>query len=212
MINKLTFVSTITLASVLMSGGAIAHVKNGALVDGSGNPVKSTYDKCVTVASGKFFSKCQDVQPKPVAAPAPKAEPAPKVEAAPAPTKTIEKVEQQISLAGDALFATNSATLTDEGKASVDPVVTGVRSLTDYSISLYGHADSRGNDQYNMKLSERRAQAVADYLVSKGVPASAILVYGRGETEPVASNATREGRAKNRRVDVTVSGTKVTYK
>lgn len=210
MINKLTFVSTIAVASALMSGGAFAHVKNGALTDGSGNPVKATYDKCVKVADGKFSSSCQDIKPKPVAAPAPAPAPAPKVAAA--PTKTTEKVEQKISLAGDALFATNSATLTDAGKASVDPVVVGVRGLSDYSISLFGHADSRGNDAYNMQLSERRAQSVADYLISKGVPASAISVYGRGETEPVASNATREGRAQNRRVDVTVSGTKVTYK
>ncbi len=210
MINKLAFVGTIALSSAVMSTGAFAHVKNGALVDGSGNPVKSSYDKCVTVASGKFFSACQDIKPKPVAAPAPAPVPAPKVEAA--PTKTVEKVEQKISLSGDASFATNSATLTEEGKASLEPVVSGVRGLTDYSISLFGHADSRGNDAYNMKLSERRAKSVAEYLSSRGVPASAISAYGRGETEPVASNATKEGRAKNRRVDVVVSGSKVTYK
>lgn len=208
--NKLTFVSTIALTSALMSAGSFAHVKDGALADSSGNPVKATYDKCVKVTDGKFSSSCQTVKPKPVAAPAPVVEPEPEVVAE--PTKTTERVEQNISLAGDALFDTNSAVLTDVGKASVDPVVVGVRELSDYNISLFGHADSRGNDDYNMRLSERRAQAVADYLISKGVPASAISVYGRGETEPVASNATREGRAQNRRVDVTVSGTKVTYK
>ncbi|MFT6389963.1 MAG: OOP family OmpA-OmpF porin [Cellvibrionaceae bacterium] len=210
MINKITLVSSIALTSVLMSVGASAHVANGALVDGSGNPIKSSYTKCIKVSSGKFFSRCQDIKPKVIAAPARVAAPAPKVAAA--PTKTVEKVEQKISLAGDALFATNSAILTDAGKASVDPVVVGVRALSDYNLSLFGHADSRGNDAYNMSLSESRAQSVADYLVSKGVPASAISVYGRGETEPVTSNASREGRAKNRRVDVTVSGTKVTYK
>lgn len=210
MSNKLTFISAIALASALTSGIAIAHVKNGALVDSSKNPVKATYDKCVTVADGTFSSSCQDIQPKKVEAPVAAPAPAPKVEAA--PTKTTEKVEQNISLAGDALFATNSATLTDAGKASLDPVVVGLRELSDYSVSLFGHADSRGNDAYNMKLSERRAQSVADYLTGKGIPASAISVYGRGETEPVASNATREGRAQNRRVDVKVSGTKVTYK
>lgn len=210
MINKLTVVSTIALASALMSGGAYAHVKGGALVDGSGNPIKSSYDKCITVTSGKFDASCQDVKPQAVAAPAPKAEPAPVVAAA--PVQTTEKVEQSFSLAGDALFATNSAVLTDAGKASIDPVLVGVGSLTSYTISLFGHADSRGNDAYNMALSERRAQSVADYLIGKGVPASAISTYGRGETEPVASNATSEGRAQNRRVDVSVSGTKVVYK
>jgi OOP family OmpA-OmpF porin len=75
-----------------------------------------------------------------------------------------------------------------------------------------GHADSRGDADYNQKLSERRAQSVADYMISQGIDASVIAVSGRGEANPVASNASREGRAKNRRVDASFSGEKITFK
>jgi Outer membrane protein and related peptidoglycan-associated (lipo)proteins len=69
-----------------------------------------------------------------------------------------------------------------------------------------GHTDSIGTEAYNQKLSERRANAVKAYLVSKGVPASKITTLGKGETQPVATNKTKEGRAKNRRVDVEFKG------
>ncbi|MFT6342895.1 MAG: OOP family OmpA-OmpF porin [Glaciecola sp.] len=102
--------------------------------------------------------------------------------------------------------------LTDAGKASVDPIIVGSRKVNDFKVALIGHADSRGDAGYNQKLSERRAQSVADYMVNKGVKASAITVSGRGEASPVASNASSEGRAKNRRVDASFSGEKITFK
>ena len=75
-------------------------------------------------------------------------------------------------------------------------------------IVLVGHTDSVGNDAYNQKLSVRRAEAVKAYLVSKGVEANRIYTEGKGESQPVADNKTAEGRAKNRRVDVEVVGTR----
>jgi OOP family OmpA-OmpF porin len=69
-----------------------------------------------------------------------------------------------------------------------------------------GHTDSIGSDAYNQKLSERRAAAVKDYLVSKGIPASKITTIGKGESQPVATNKTAEGRQKNRRVDIEFKG------
>ena len=71
-----------------------------------------------------------------------------------------------------------------------------------------GHTDSIGTEAYNLKLSERRAQAVKAYLVSKGIDASRIYSEGKGEAQPIASNKTAEGRAKNRRVDIEVVGTR----
>jgi len=75
-------------------------------------------------------------------------------------------------------------------------------------IVAVGHTDSVGTDAYNQKLSERRAAAVKAYLVSKGVAANRVYTEGKGEKSPVADNKTKEGRAKNRRVEVEVVGTR----
>lgn len=69
---------------------------------------------------------------------------------------------------------------------------------------MIGHADWIGTDAYNQKLSERRANTVKTYLVSQGIPSGRVRSEGRGESQPVASNATAEGRARNRRVEVTI--------
>jgi len=69
-----------------------------------------------------------------------------------------------------------------------------------------GHTDSIGTEAYNQKLSERRAAAVKEYLVSKGIPSAKITTIGKGKTQPVATNKTKEGRQKNRRVDIEFKG------
>jgi OOP family OmpA-OmpF porin len=71
-----------------------------------------------------------------------------------------------------------------------------------------GHTDNVGTDAYNQKLSERRAAAVKAYLASKGIPSSKITTIGKGESQPVATNKTKEGRQKNRRVDIEFKGVK----
>ena len=78
------------------------------------------------------------------------------------------------------------------------------KGLSVKDIDLVGYTDSMGSEAYNQKLSERRAQAVYQYLVSRGINGSIIDVMGRGELDPVASNETEEGRALNRRVDIHV--------
>jgi len=75
-------------------------------------------------------------------------------------------------------------------------------------IIAVGHADSVGSDAYNQKLSVRRAEAVKAYLISKGIERNRIYTEGKGEKQPVADNRTAEGRAKNRRVEVEVVGTR----
>ena len=72
------------------------------------------------------------------------------------------------------------------------------------NIDVIGHTDNTGSEEYNMELSIRRAESVREYMVSEGVDASIINVYGEGESNPLASNETREGRAENRRVDIHV--------
>ena len=100
-------------------------------------------------------------------------------------------------------FDFDSAELKPAMKAAGDEIVSKVKaSKGDERLHVIGHTDSTGPDAYNQGLSERRAQAVADWLIKQGIPADHITVSGKGETQPVADNATREGRAMNRRVEI----------
>nr|WP_010132991.1 OmpA family protein [Microbulbifer agarilyticus] len=100
-------------------------------------------------------------------------------------------------------FEFNSATLTARARTSLGAVVQSLRSQPNSLIEVAGHTDSRGNDDYNLRLSAQRAESVRRYLVSQGVNATRISARGFGETQPVASNATESGRAQNRRVELT---------
>ena len=107
-----------------------------------------------------------------------------------------------------ALFAFDSDKLTDEGKQAIEEYRKELRpELSEaYAGIVIGHTDSTGDANYNIGLSKRRAQAVSDYLVSTGVEAAKLRIIGRGENEPMASNETKEGQAKNRRVEIVVVG------
>lgn len=94
------------------------------------------------------------------------------------------------------------------GKATLDELAQLIKDINLEVVVAVGHTDSIGTEAYNLKLSERRAQAVKAYLVSKGIDASRIYTEGKGEAQPIASNKTAEGRAKNRRVDIEVVGTR----
>lgn len=100
------------------------------------------------------------------------------------------------------LFASDKATLTSASKARIDQALPAIKSSSSTNMEVVGHTDSRASNDYNFELSVRRAQAVADYLVSAGVPSSRLSVIGKGESDPVADNSTSEGRAQNRRVEV----------
>ncbi len=111
-----------------------------------------------------------------------------------------------ITIPAAAMFAFDSDVLTDEGKTAIEEYRAKLRpELSEaYAGIIIGHTDSTGNAEYNMGLSKRRAQAVADYLVSTGIAAEKLRVTGRGKNDPIASNDTEEGRALNRRVDIIV--------
>ena len=143
------------------------------------------------------------VAPKaaPVAAPA-----APKA-AAPAPAPA-PAAATKVTYAADAFFDFDKSALKKEGKAKLDDLVGKVGGVNLEVIIAVGHTDSVGTDAYNQKLSVRRAEAVKAYLVSKGIEKNRVYTEGKGEKQPVADNKTKEGRAKNRRVEIEVVGTR----
>ncbi len=128
--------------------------------------------------------------------------------AAPAP----EPVKQTVTIAstaGQANFAVGSARLTAAGRAAVDEVIEQLRGFDRVkSIIITGHTDSTGSAASNQKLSERRAAAVRDYMISRGVNPALLTAIGAGEDQPIADNSTKEGRAMNRRVEIEIEGVK----
>jgi len=155
----------------------------------------------------------------PAPAPEPKAAPAPAVVAAPAPAPAPAPVVAapaakpalgpvKMSFAADAFFDFDKSLLKAEGKAKLKDLVAKIQNISLEVVIAVGHTDSVGTDAYNQKLSERRAEAVKAFLVSLGVPKNRIYTEGKGESAPAADNQTAAGRAKNRRVEVEVVGTK----
>ncbi len=140
----------------------------------------------------------------PEAAPPPPA-PAPPPPPAPKPTAKPEPVIKKKVVLPGVNFAFDRADLLPAAKEIIDrevlPVLKEDRALT---VLVEGHTDSVGSETYNQRLSERRAEAVKAYLVSKGIAASRIQTKGYGESRPVADNTTAVGRAKNRRVEIKV--------
>jgi len=143
--------------------------------------------------------------PAPAPAPAAKPAPAPAPAAKPAPAPAAAT---KVTYAADAFFDFDKAVLKTEGKAKLDDLVGKVKGISLEVIIAVGHTDSVGTDAYNQKLSVRRAEAVKAYLVSKGIEKNRVYTEGKGEKQPVADNKTSAGRAKNRRVEIEVVGTR----
>lgn len=137
----------------------------------------------------------------PVAAPAPVVAPAPA--APPAPV-----MSSKVTFSADAFFDFDKSVLKPEGKAKLDDLVQKIQDIKLEVIIAVGHTDSIGSVAYNQKLSVRRAEAVKAYLVSKGIEKNRVYTEGKGKSQPIASNKTAAGRAKNRRVEIEVVGTR----
>jgi outer membrane protein OmpA-like peptidoglycan-associated protein len=120
---------------------------------------------------------------------------------------SVERVsESQINLVmpSDITFDVDRAEVKGEFRSVIDSLAQALVSQPSTSIDIVGHADATGTDAYNQALSERRAQSVAYLLQQQGVQAPRLVAFGRGELEPVASNANDQGRARNRRVELRV--------
>ena len=115
--------------------------------------------------------------------------------------------QSKITLQADTLYDFNKSDLKPEGKATLGKIARDLSKIKLEVIIAVGNTDSVGSDAYNMALGQRRAQSVKAYLTSKGVDGSRIYTESKGKSNPVASNATEEGRAKNRRTDIEVVGT-----
>jgi len=109
-----------------------------------------------------------------------------------------------ITLPGSVLFASNKSTLLGSAQNKLSQVADALKDQEDHKITVEGYTDSRGSDETNQLLSQRRADSVRDYLVSMGVPGDKIDARGFGSSSPVADNKSAEGRADNRRVEIVV--------
>ena len=217
--NKLNKVAVLfaTAALATAAGAQIKAADGGNVVDnwqnGSSELVwkNGTNELCwrdanwtpATAAVG-----CDGALEAPKAAPAPAAAPP---AAAPAPAPAPAPVAaQKVTYAADAFFDFDKSVLKPEGRAKLDDLVSKIQGINLEVIIAVGHTDSVGSEAYNQRLSVRRAEAVKAYLVSKGIERNRIYTEGKGEKQPVADNRTAEGRAKNRRVEVEVVGTRAT--
>jgi outer membrane protein OmpA-like peptidoglycan-associated protein len=109
-----------------------------------------------------------------------------------------------ITLSGSVLFRSGKAALLSSAEVKLSQVAEALLSVPVRNLSVEGYTDSRGTENYNLDLSQRRAEAVRDYLVLKGYPTDHIVAHGKGKSSPIADNASAEGRANNRRVEIVI--------
>jgi OOP family OmpA-OmpF porin len=206
--------------AVLIATAALATAAGAQVIDNwrsaAGDVWKSANGQCwrdaawtpATAAAG-----CDGAIVAPVAAVAAPAAPAAAapaaVAAAPAAAApAAAAAAAKVTYAADAFFDHDKSVLKPEGKAKLDDLVGKVKGINLEVIIAVGHTDSDGSDAYNQKLSVARSEAVKAYLVSKGIEKNRVYTEGKGEKQPVADNKTKEGKAKNRRVEIEVVGTR----
>ncbi|MES2990555.1 MAG: OmpA family protein [Pseudomonadota bacterium] len=219
-LNKVASLFATAALATSMSGAFAQTVDNW--VNGSGNlPWKNgTNELCwrdgfwtPATAIAECDGALKKAAPAPAPAPAPVAAPAPAPAApAPAPAAAPVATSEKVTFAADAFFDFDKSVLKPEGRAKLDDLVSKMGGINLEVIIAVGHTDSVGSDAYNQKLSVRRSEAVKSYLVSKGVEKNRVYTEGKGEKQPVADNKTAEGRAKNRRVEIEVVGTRAIRK
>jgi OOP family OmpA-OmpF porin len=213
--KALLAVSGLALTALSMQAGA-----QGYLTDAGGGAIKDAYNLCWRTGywtPAQAIADCDpDLVPRaappappppPVAKPAPPPPPpppAPVAKPAPPPKPVTEKV----TFAADVFFDFDKSVLKPEGKARLDDLTAKTKGVTLEVIIAIGHTDAVGGNEYNQKLSVRRAEAVKAYLVSKGIEPNRIYTEGKGKTQPIADNRTDAGRAKNRRTEIEVVGTR----
>ena len=194
----------------------------GYVQDGSGRVVMSGSGACwhtsdwttaqaVVVGCDGVLAKAIPISPAPSTAQAqppapPVTEQPPLVLLPPEPARATRPEVEKITLDTDTYFDFDKAELTPDGQRKLDVIASRLRDMKLEVMVAVGHADAIGTKEYNENLSRRRAEAVKVFFQTRGFPADRIHIDGKGESQPIASNATRDGRAKNRRVEVEVVG------
>ncbi|WP_332021652.1 OmpA family protein [Kaistella sp.] len=176
------------------AGAVIGGVLGNNLGKGKNAPAGAVLGGIVGGVAGNVIGRNMDKQAKEIKETLPGAE--------------VERVGEGIKVTmkeNMVNFGFDSSDLTPAAKANLDKLAQVLKNNMDTNINIYGHTDSKGTDAYNLSLSERRAAAVKNYLVSQGVSASRMFTMGVGEKEPVASNDTDAGRAENRRVEFAIT-------
>jgi OOP family OmpA-OmpF porin len=215
--HQYALLAACAFALSVVSAPAAAQTTSGAYTtDPAGAVIKSPYNLCWRTSNwtpGAAIIDCDpDLVPKPVAAAPP---PPPPVAVAPPPPPVAivappppKPVIEKLTLATDVFFDFDKAVLKPEGQAKLDEIVAKMSGASLEVIVASGHTDAIGGDSYNQKLSVSRAEAVKNYLVSKGIEPSRVAAEGKGKANPIADNKTSDGRAKNRRVELEVVGTR----
>lgn len=199
--------------AVLFAAAALATVAGAQEIhnwkSAAGDVWKNASGECWRDASWTPATAAPGCDGALVAAAAPAASAATPAAAAPAAAALAPAAAaSKVTYAADAFFDFDKSVLKAEGKAKLDDLVGKVKGINLEVIIAVGHTDSVGTDGYNQKLSVARSEAVKAYLVSKGIEKNRVYTEGKGEKQPVADNKTTEGRAKNRRVEIEVVGTR----
>jgi len=213
---------SLLLSALVLSASALAQTADTSayLVDSRGNIVKSGFGLCWHTGywtPAMAIAECdpdlvkKEAAPAPVSMPVPPPPPPPV--AAPAPKPAAEKV----TLAADTLFDFDKAVLLPAGRAKLDELAAKIKDLKVETVIAVGHADRFGTDNYNQKLSERRAEAVKAYLVGKGIEPNRVYTEGKGKKQPLTkpdqckgakSKKVIECLQPDRRVEIEVIGTR----
>ena len=223
-ISKITLLATLGLSASV----SLAQVPNndGYLFDTRGVVARSGFGLCWKTTRWTPAMAIPECDPDLAKKPAPPAPAAAKPAApkacnfsyAPAPVAAPKPTGEKITVAADALFDFDKAVLRPEGKAKLDDVTGKLKDMKLEVIIAVGHTDRLGSDQYNQKLSEKRAEAVKGYLVGKGVEPNRVYTEGKGEKQPVTGDKCSKTEKKSkklieclqpdRRVEIEVIGTK----
>jgi OOP family OmpA-OmpF porin len=214
-LNKVAMLFAAASLAAPMSSAFAQSVDNWRATDGTvwknGTNELCWRDANWTPATG--VQGCDGVPPPPAPKPAPAPAPAPAPVAPPVappapPAPPAAPVSEKVTYAADAFFDVDKAVLKPDAKAKLDDLVSKTGGMNLEVIIAVGHTDSDGSDAYNQKLSVKRADSVKEYLVGKGIEKNRVYTEGKGEKQPVADNKTKEGKSKNRRVEIEVVGTR----
>ena len=195
-----------TLAAALVAGGCARNAQRGAVIGGAGGAVVggvigaatgstakgAIIGAAVGGAAGAIIGDQMDRRAREIDRDIPGAE--------------VERVGEGILVTFESgiLFGFDSTTIQPQGRENLRTLAANLDKYPDTDLLIVGHTDDVGADEYNQSLSERRARAAADYLVSQGVARSRLRTSGQGELEPVAENTSEAGRQENRRVEIAI--------